>query len=67
MADSPLKEKLKSCLNGPFSITGFSIGHRGGGTLQFPEETVESIYAGARSVNSFCHVKIYLHNATSHF
>jgi glycerophosphoryl diester phosphodiesterase len=48
MTASSLKEKLQSCQNGPFSITDFSIGHRGGGTLQFPEETVESTLAGAR-------------------
>lgn len=48
MTESPLKDKLKSCENGPFQVTGFSIGHRGGGTLQFPEETVESTMAGAR-------------------
>lgn len=48
MTDSPLKKKLQSCENGPFEITGFTIGHRGGGTLQFPEETVESTMAGAR-------------------
>ncbi len=48
MTKSPLKDKLQSCENGPFSISDFSIGHRGGGTLQFPEETVESTMAGAR-------------------
>ncbi|KAL2069362.1 hypothetical protein VTL71DRAFT_15700 [Oculimacula yallundae] len=48
MTDSPLKEELQSCENGPFSVTGFSIGHRGGATLQFPEETVENTIAGAR-------------------
>lgn len=48
MTDSPLSEKLKTCENGPFSITDFTIGHRGGGTLMFPEETVESTNAGAR-------------------
>lgn len=48
MTDSPLKRKLQSCENGPFSVTGFTIGHRGGGTLQFPEETVQSEQAGAR-------------------
>ena len=57
MTDSPLKEKLKSCLKGPFRITGLSIGHRGGRTLRFPEETVESTYTGARSVNSFTMLK----------
>ncbi|KAF1936400.1 PLC-like phosphodiesterase [Clathrospora elynae] len=48
MTDGPLKEKLQSCENKPVSITGFTIGHRGGGTLQFPEETVQSEDAGAR-------------------
>lgn len=48
MTDSPLKEKLLSCENNEFAVTGFSIGHRGGGTLFFPEETVESTMAGAR-------------------
>ena len=48
MTASPLKTKLQSCENGPFQVTDFSIGHRGGGTLQFPEETAESTLAGAR-------------------
>ena len=48
MTDSPLKTKLQSCENGPFKITDFSIGHRGGATLQIPEESVENAMAGAR-------------------
>lgn len=48
MTESSLKDKLRSCENGPFSVTGFSIGHRGGGTLQIPEATSESVMAGAR-------------------
>ena len=48
MTDSPLKRKLESCSEGPFHKTDFSIGHRGGGTLQFPEHTKESHEAGAR-------------------
>jgi glycerophosphoryl diester phosphodiesterase len=48
MTASPLKSKLQACENGPFQITDFVLGHRGGGTLQFPEETVESTMAGAR-------------------
>ncbi|OAL30081.1 hypothetical protein AYO20_08985 [Fonsecaea nubica] len=48
MTEGPLKQKLESCFNGPFEVTNWSIGHRGGGTLQFPEETVESTMAGAR-------------------
>jgi glycerophosphoryl diester phosphodiesterase len=47
MTPGPLKEKLKSCSNGPFSKTDFSIGHRGA-ALQFPEHTKESYEAGAR-------------------
>lgn len=48
MTDGPLKEKLLSCANGPFQITDFTIGHRGGATLQIPEESVENAQAGAR-------------------
>ena len=44
----PLKNKLESCAEGPFVRTEFSIGHRGGGTLQIPEHTRESHVAGAR-------------------
>ncbi len=48
MSPSPLKSKLEQCSDGPFYKTDFSIGHRGGGTLQFPEHTKESHEAGAR-------------------
>jgi glycerophosphoryl diester phosphodiesterase len=48
MAPSPLKRKLEKCANGPFFKTDFSIGHRGGAPLQFPEHTKESHEAGAR-------------------
>jgi len=48
MSPSPLKHKLEQCSEGPFYKTDFSIGHRGGGTLQFPEHTKESHEAGAR-------------------
>jgi glycerophosphoryl diester phosphodiesterase len=48
MEPSPLKRKLQQCSQGPFYQTDFSIGHRGGGTLQFPEHTKESHKAGAR-------------------
>jgi glycerophosphoryl diester phosphodiesterase len=48
LADGPLKSRLQKCGNGPFHQTQFSIGHRGGGTLQFPEHTKESHTAGAR-------------------
>lgn len=47
MAPSPLKDKLQSCANGPFSKTDFSIGHRGA-ALMFPEHTKESYEAAAR-------------------
>jgi glycerophosphoryl diester phosphodiesterase len=45
--EGPLKEKLKSCANGPFRRTAFSIGHRGA-ALEFPEHTEEAYRAGAR-------------------
>ena len=48
MSDSPLKSKLESCSEGPFKKIDFSIGHRGGAPLQFPEHTKESHEAGAR-------------------
>jgi glycerophosphoryl diester phosphodiesterase len=48
MSPGPLKQKLEQCSAGPFYKTNFSIGHRGGGTLQFPEHTKESHEAGAR-------------------
>jgi glycerophosphoryl diester phosphodiesterase len=48
MNPGPLKRKLEQCSEGPFYKTDFSIGHRGGGTLQFPEHTKESHEAGAR-------------------
>src|SRR5215475_8097247 len=48
LSDSRLKRQLEHCANGSFSQTTFSIGHRGGGTLQFPEHTRESHEAGAR-------------------
>ncbi len=47
LADGDLKDKLRSCENGPFRRTQFSIGHRGA-PLQFPEHTVESYVAAAR-------------------
>src|SRR5262245_53641506 len=47
MDDSPLKERLQRCENGPFYKTDFSIAHRGA-PLQFPEHTKESYEAGAR-------------------
>jgi glycerophosphoryl diester phosphodiesterase len=49
MDPSELKDTLQKCADRPFFFqTPFSIGHRGGGTLQFPEHTKESHEAGAR-------------------
>lgn len=48
MSPSPLKRRLEQCSAGPFYKTDFSIGHRGGAPLQFPEHTKESHEAGAR-------------------
>lgn len=48
MTPSPLKSALQQCGDDSFKQTTFSIGHRGGGTLQFPEHTKESHEAGAR-------------------
>ena len=47
MTPGPLRNQLKSCSEGPFRKTDFSIGHRGA-ALQFPEHTKESYEAGAR-------------------
>ncbi len=47
MDESPLKERLESCSEGPFKRSDFSIGHRGA-ALQFPEHTRESYAAAAR-------------------
>ena len=47
MSPGTLKNKLKSCSQGPFKRSDFSIGHRGA-ALQFPEHTKESYEAGAR-------------------
>ncbi|NMG31026.1 glycerophosphodiester phosphodiesterase [Aromatoleum evansii] len=47
MADSPLKQDLLACSEGPFKRTEFSIGHRGA-AMQFPEHTRESYEAAAR-------------------
>src|SRR3569833_2049700 len=48
MDPGPLKDKLESCSEMEMRTTAFAIGHRGGGTLQFPEETRESMVAGPR-------------------
>jgi glycerophosphoryl diester phosphodiesterase len=48
MADSRLKRELESCSENAPQTTDFTIGHRGGATLQFPEETREDYEAGIR-------------------
>src|SRR4029077_14892995 len=48
MSPSPLKSALQQCGDDSFKASTFSIGHRVGGTLQFPEHTKESHEAGAR-------------------
>lgn len=48
MTDGPLKEKLESCQEKRMKPSKWSIGHRGGATLQIPEHSKESNLAGAR-------------------
>ncbi|TGJ85140.1 hypothetical protein E0Z10_g3667 [Xylaria hypoxylon] len=48
MDEGWLKNRLSSCLDKKVVTTKFSIGHRGGACLQFPEETLESHTAGIR-------------------
>ncbi|KAG5985566.1 hypothetical protein E4U43_006000 [Claviceps pusilla] len=48
MTDGPLKAKLNSCQEMNMRPSTFSIGHRGGACLQFPEHSKESSMAGAR-------------------
>ncbi|KAK8121869.1 Glycerophosphoryl diester phosphodiesterase [Apiospora sp. TS-2023a] len=48
MEAGALKDRLSSCSEDKMRPTKFSISHRGGACLQFPEETVESIMAGTR-------------------
>lgn len=50
MDAGPLKDKLSACAANTerYRPSKWSIGHRGGGTLMIPEETVESTLAGAR-------------------
>ncbi|KAK3068382.1 hypothetical protein LTR53_014096 [Teratosphaeriaceae sp. CCFEE 6253] len=47
MDAGPLKDKLESCSNGPFSTSSFSISHRGA-PLMFPEHSREGYVAAAR-------------------
>lgn len=46
LEEGPLKKKLESCTEMKMKPSTWSISHRGGGTLQFPEETHGSIMAG---------------------
>jgi glycerophosphoryl diester phosphodiesterase len=46
LEDGWLKQKLSSCSDDRLRPTDFTIGHRGGATLQFPEETREDFEAG---------------------
>lgn len=50
MDAGPLKDKLQTCLESPEPMrsSNWSIAHRGGGTLQIPEHSLESSMAGAR-------------------
>ncbi|KAJ2905569.1 Extracellular protein [Zalerion maritima] len=48
MDDGPLKDTLSSCKENTPHTSHWSIGHRGGGTLMIPEESLESIKAGIR-------------------
>ncbi|KAK4202762.1 PLC-like phosphodiesterase [Triangularia verruculosa] len=48
MDEGHLKNKLASCSEKRMKPSDWSISHRGGGTLQFPEHTYESIIAGTR-------------------
>jgi glycerophosphoryl diester phosphodiesterase len=52
MDEGPLKRKLDSCKELQMKPSKLSIGHRGGGTLQIPEHTRESILAGRLSSSS---------------
>lgn len=47
MDEGELKDQLLACSEGPFSVSNFSIGHRGA-AMQFPEHTQESYEAAAR-------------------
>lgn len=47
MKDGPLKDRLQACENGPFTVSDFSIGHRGA-PMQYPEHSAQSYKAAAR-------------------
>lgn len=46
MDEGPLKQRLASCSEKKIKRSDWSISHRGGGTMQIPEHTKESIMAG---------------------
>ena len=48
LEEGRLKRQLQSCSEDSARTTDFAIGHRGGATLQFPEETREDFEAGIR-------------------
>ncbi|KYK54394.1 glycerophosphoryl diester phosphodiesterase family protein [Drechmeria coniospora] len=48
MTEGPLKSQLEKCKEKPMKSSKWSIGHRGGAPLQFPEHSRESNLAGAR-------------------
>ncbi|PHH85294.1 hypothetical protein CDD83_632 [Cordyceps sp. RAO-2017] len=48
MSEGPLKSKMSSCKDLNVKPSAWSIGHRGGAPLQFPEHSRESNLAGAR-------------------
>lgn len=49
MDEGPLKRKLASCSEKEIKRSEWSIAHRGGGTMQFPEHSHSSIMAGVSS------------------
>lgn len=53
MDDGPLKRKLASCSEKEMKRSDWSISHRGGGILQFPEHTFASIIAGVSITSLF--------------
>lgn len=52
MDEGPLKTQLAACSKKVMKRSDWSIGHRGGGTMQFPEHTRQSIMAGVRDLGS---------------
>lgn len=46
--ESPLKNELNQCRDMEMKPSAWSIGHRGGATMQIPEHTLESHLAGTR-------------------